>query len=52
MGGFLQQLDRVSNTSIHKHVLDFLTACKYKWDVDDAIVTVDDLLLAGVIRQV
>jgi hypothetical protein len=52
VGGLLRQLDRVSNTSIHKQVLDFLTAGKYKWVVDDAIVTVEDLLVAGVIRQV
>lgn len=48
----MRQLDRVANTSIHKQVLVFLTAGKYKWDVDDAIVTVKDLLLEGVIRQV
>jgi hypothetical protein len=52
VGGFSRQLDRVSNTSIHKQVLDFLTAGKYKWDVDSTVVTIKDLLLAGVIRQV
>ena len=50
-GGFLLELGRDGTTSIHKQVLDFLTAGKYKWDVDDAVVTVQDLLLAGVITN-
>jgi hypothetical protein len=50
-GGFLLQLGRDGTTSIHKQVLDFLTAGKYKWDVDNAAVTVQDLQLAGVIRK-
>jgi hypothetical protein len=50
-GGFLQQLNRQGTTTIHKQVLDFLTAGKYQWDVDDAAVTVQELLVAGVIRK-
>jgi len=50
-GGFLLQLGRDGTTSIHKQVLDFLAAGKYKWDVDNAAVTVQDLLLADVIRK-
>jgi hypothetical protein len=50
-GGFTQQLLREGTTTIHKQVLDFLTAGKYEWDVDDAAVNVQDLLLAGVIRK-
>jgi len=50
-GNFLQQIDGQNALSIHQHVLNFLTAGKYDWNVDNAEVTVEDLLLTGVIKK-
>jgi hypothetical protein len=50
-GGFLQQME-TTGISVQKLVLDFLTAGKYNWEIDNAQVTVQDLLLAGVISNV
>jgi hypothetical protein len=51
-GGFLQQMES-TGISVQKLVLDFLTqGTKYNWEIDNAQVTVQDLLLAGVISNV
>ena len=50
VGGFVT--DSVSNTSLHKQVLDFLTAgTSYVWDVETPVVTVQELLSSGVLRR-